>query len=232
MNDEQINNPKTEDLATQKSSIPRWKLRPEKQELKFTVQDSSFSQFKIWAGVTIVIVILTNLLTASFFMMQNKNNSPNQNGTQTPTILSPFSFLKPQPSPSSDPETSSPQPQSPGITSPNNQPIGPLDFTQALNKASDTRRQADLMQISTALNIYTAEVGPPEDFPSKDTCIGTAPDCYDLVSLLSPDFIAEFPKDPKGGTEEFTGYYFYVNETGGFTLKAIGENSQEITINR
>lgn len=249
--DQQNPTPTKPKNTSQQSTIPRWRLRPEKPQTKVTInQEGIPKQVKIWVTATIVIAILTSAATASFVKSQYQTSKPKQEQQLPFSFLSPFHTTQDTPTPiptqvpiqtemnsdesSDQKEGTTPETQNqPGISykDPESQTL-PFDYANAINLASDARRKADLTQIATALNIYTAEFGPQPDFPTQETCIGTSPSCYDLITLLSPDYIAEFPMDPKGGTNQNTLYYFFITNEGKFTLSANVGSKEHITITR
>lgn len=89
----------------------------------------------------------------------------------------------------------------------------------ALEIAWDKQRQTDILNIVNAVYLYAIEKTKlPEDFPTSPTCVGKAPDCYDL-EFLQPGFINEIPQDPQTGDANNTGYYVYL-DNGRLTASA------------
>jgi len=100
--------------------------------------------------------------------------------------------------------------------------------------ARDQERKEGVKVISDAIFQYTSEKKGllPNDFPTQETCIGTAPPCYNLKALLVPVFTDEIPLDPKRGTQENTGFATYKNSAGRVVVKVHGESSGEFEIVR
>lgn len=105
------------------------------------------------------------------------------------------------------------------------------------SNANNIKRRTDLESIQGALDLRAQETG--ESLPTgvsslTDTykCIGTdtSKPCYDLTTDLVPLYLGQIPKDPKGGTDEDTGYKIKFNSTTKVVcVKAPGaENSETI----
>lgn len=92
------------------------------------------------------------------------------------------------------------------------------EIANQYNQAYDTKRRMDIMNITNAIYQYASEnngVLPSDaEFPTTPTCIGTAPECFDLAKDIYPTFISEMPVDPEDGSEENTGYTIYVKDSG------------------
>ncbi|RJR30374.1 hypothetical protein C4564_00115 [Candidatus Microgenomates bacterium] len=92
------------------------------------------------------------------------------------------------------------------------------EISNQYNQAYDTKRRMDISIITNAVYQYAAEnngVLPSDtEFPATPTCIGTAPECFDLAKDIFPTYISEMPMDPEDGSEENTGYTIYVKPTG------------------
>jgi len=116
-----------------------------------------------------------------------------------------------------------------------------------LAKARDTEREADLVGIVSAILQYSSEHsgdlpdtdGDPDttNFPTNLTCIGTDPGCFNLAGAgevgytIIPEYLAEFPTDPKMGEVGDTGYSIYVDGSGHLHASASGE-TKDIGITR
>jgi type II secretion system protein G len=70
--------------------------------------------------------------------------------------------------------------------------VGSAAYTRANSKARDGKRQSDLEQIRSALELYRTDNG---SYPNTG-----APNYTDVANLgvLSPDYIKTLPTDPKG----------------------------------
>jgi prepilin-type N-terminal cleavage/methylation domain-containing protein len=117
-----------------------------------------------------------------------------------------------------------------------------------LAKARDSSRETDLIAILSAVLQYTSEHsgdlpdtdGNPatSNFPSTETCIGSASPCFNLAGAGSagetivPVYLAEFPMDPRTGTAENTGYMIHVDANGHIVASATGETKNPIRIIR
>ncbi len=108
-------------------------------------------------------------------------------------------------------------------------------FTKSLDMANDAKRQADLNNITTALNIYYLDHEElPNNFPNTPKCIGTDPTCFDLYTLLVPQYMDKPIMDPKMGTTGNTGYLVGQSHNGiaTFTAQGTGENGDIITVEK
>ena len=188
--------------AVKPPPVPPWKY-PEKSDYANEALDYQRTEppsKKKWVLLTILLLIVTNALTAGYFIAKDRG----------------FELF-------------------PGIVTNSSQDgvrSGFLpDYSGALGKANDTKRTADLSSIGTAVNIYMAEFGPSE-FPTTKKCIGTDDKCFDLASILVPDYLPKLPIDPSGGSQGNTGYSVYFDFDKGFILEAIGEEGQPITITK
>lgn len=197
---------------TKPPSIPPWKYKskPDYSELTSDPESAKSTSPKKWTFITIVLLIISNATTAGYFM--NKYQKSNPKTGQASQSATPSSENKKQT-------------QGSGIP-------GIPDYLGSLARANDAKRKADLTSIGTAINQYYVESDLPEDFPTEKRCIGTSPGCYDLVSLLVPDYLREMPMDPKIGSKTNTGYLIYYDGQPGFVLEASGENEPVITIYR
>ena len=197
------------------SSLPPWKYRPKHLQYSGLQQEPSPEKnplpFK-WIVVTVFLLIVSNAITAGYFV--NKNRGLKQQDGKAPSSTSPGATGVGVPSSGQT-----------GL------PVGISDYSGALSQAKDTKRKADLTAISTAVNQYLVEYGPDE-FPTSKQCIGTSAGCFDLASLIVPDYLLEIPMDSSTGTQVNTGYSFYWDELRGFVLEATGEDGQPITIVR
>lgn len=190
--------------------LPPWKYKQkplhERDDPGYLTVNKSASNKK-WVFITIFLLIITNIVTAAYFANKGRQSTPQSRNGEAKS-------------------NGGTQPKAPGIFN----PFVP-DYSAALGKANDTRRKADLVAISTALNQYMVEFGP-EDFPTSSQCIGTSAGCYDLASLLTPDYLRTILMDPTIGSDVNTGYTFYWDELQGFVMEAISEDGQPITIVR
>lgn len=101
--------------------------------------------------------------------------------------------------------------------------------------ARDTQRRTDLYGITNAIYQYAADnngnlpATTKAAFPTKEVCIGTATNCFDLSkagkagSFIVPTYIASVPKDPKNGTDANTQYFIYMDENGRLHARASSE---------
>lgn len=189
--------------------VPPWKMAQRKTnyaEGENVVPVEKKHSHTKWVLITIFLLLVTNALTAAYFI--NKDGMSSQSGQSSGTS-------------SSGSKSRIKNFFSPFTTDP----------SAALNQASDTKKRADLAAIGTAVNQYMVEFGPA-GFPTKSQCIGTSPGCYDLASLLSPDYLPSFPVDSDIGSDVNTGYSFYWDEGQGFVLEAQGKDGQAIMIVR
>ena len=74
-------------------------------------------------------------------------------------------------------------------------------------------------------------------FPQVATCIGTDPNCFDLGNSGRPETIAPFyldnvPYDPLIGDDYNTGYTIYVNSSGRVVVRAVGELTPVISVEK
>jgi len=186
---------------------PPWKYKSgsDYSELSSKSKPEPSSSSKKWIFVTILLLILSNSLTAGYFIIKNRIQNVNR-----------------QLGNSNNPSTGELSKQT-----------GLFNYSGAINKASDTKRKADLVSIGTAINTYYAEFDLPERFPTKKRCIGTSAGCYNLAAILVPDFMQEMPVDPKIGSQVNAGYSIYFDEKQeGFVMEASGEDTPVITVVR
>lgn len=223
--------PSAEKPKDTSTAAPPWKIsKPNKPEEIQTPKRSVLSIIK-WPIIIIFLLITTNTITAAYFLVRYK---------ETPNITLPVIFQNiTQTNPSTDEQLSDNNPQtgSQTINTPktNSESLENLpNISNALGQANDAKRKSDLANIGVSINMYFIEYDLPADFPTTLTCIGTASNCYDLVSLLVPDFMQSMPMDPTSGNTNNTGYSIYFDESGigQFVLKAQGEVDPDITIYR
>ena len=196
------------------SNIPPWKLPQKHLQYSGMPDDPESKPGKKplptkWILITILLLLVTNVLTAAYFLNRGRQSAPQSGGDSATTV----------------PPGSGTRSLLPGYN-----PFVP-DYGAALGKANDTKRRADLTALSTALNQYMVEYGPG-DLPTSSQCIGTSAGCYNLASILTPDYLQTLPIDPSIGTQINTGYSFYYDELQGFVLEAISEEGLPITIIR
>ncbi len=104
-----------------------------------------------------------------------------------------------------------------------------------IEQARDTQRRADLLNITSAIYQYAADhngtlpaIGS-KPFPTKATCIGTGPSCFDLANAgvegyaVAPTYTAIIPKDPLTGTDDDHKYTIYTDATGRLQAEAQSE---------
>lgn len=68
--------------------------------------------------------------------------------------------------------------------------VGAVNYQKSVKLSRDSKRKADLEQIRQALETYRAENGVYPDTAS--------------ISSLVPDYLTEYPQDPKGGAYSYT----------------------------
>jgi len=81
-------------------------------------------------------------------------------------------------------------------------------------QARDTQRRADVNTISSAIVAYMADPINKGNLPAGLTtlctagsqAIGSGTGNLDLAAVLAPDYVADLPLDPSGGTATDTGY--------------------------
>jgi hypothetical protein len=215
---------KTVTNPQRKHPLPPWKY----DHTPYEYGSSSDSEkpkrlsHKKWVLIIILLLIISNSVTAAYFLNQKSKYAGQQQDVSVDSSSTPDDLNKQTGSRTiqTTPNTSSP------ISG------GLPDYSSALSQANDTKRKADLTSIGTAINIYYAEFDLPEGFPTKKQCIGTSEGCYDLASLLVPEYIQKIPVDPAIGTQVNTGYSVYFDNQSGFVLEASGENESVITIYR
>jgi hypothetical protein len=201
LENEKVTESKKETPGPKPPPVPPWKYT-EKSDYANEALDYQITapSKKKWVLLTILLLIVTNALTAGYFIAKGRG----------------FELF-------------------PGIVTNSSQDgarSGFLpDYAGALGKANDTKRMGDLSSIGTAVNIYMAEFGPGE-FPTTKKCIGTDDKCFDLASILVPDYLPKLPIDISGGSQGNTGYSFYFDFDKGFILEAIGEEGHPITITK
>lgn len=102
------------------------------------------------------------------------------------------------------------------------------------DKARDTQRRSDLLQITNSVYQYAAKNNGelPPDFPLTETCIGKSASCYDLERWVVPDLIALMPEDPSTGNSGNTGYTIFRNSAGRVVARAKGEGKPTIEVQR
>lgn len=195
------------------STIPPWKLPQKHLRYDSEPENSGSKKEKKpshtkWVLITILLLLVTNTLTAGYFLIKSGR-----------TVTLPKNGLE--------------SPRSVGSQSKSSLSYNPFlpDYGATLGKANDTKRKADLTAISTALNQYIVEYGT-ENFPTNMQCIGTSAGCYDLASILTPEYFLTVPIDSVIGSQINTGYSFYWSGAQGFILEAQGEDGQPITIIR
>ncbi len=119
--------------------------------------------------------------------------------------------------------------------------FGAFNPDRQFQQARDTQRRADLLTLTNAIYQYAAEhngeLPGNAAFPKTPTCIGTAPECFDLgaagdLESIVPIYIAAIPADPLTGSSLNTGYTIYVTDIGRVEAKAVGELQEEITVVR
>lgn len=121
--------------------------------------------------------------------------------------------------------------------------FGAINPGRQFSQARDTQRRSDLLSTTNAVFMFAAENNgllPDEaNFPTTPTCIGTAPECFDLASAggnspIVPTYIAAMPTDPSVGTSENTGYLIHRDTTTGRLVATapFSESDDPITVTR
>lgn len=207
-----INNPKeTIGAETEPIIVPPWKLKPQSVYDKDSPDNLNKPKFfnKKWVLVTILLLLVTNSITAGYFIKQIQD-APGKSDIPVDTPETPNEV----------------KPLIPGA------PQSFLDISGPLAQTHDTQRRADLTVIATALVQLAVESGIPQDFPTSAMCIGKSDGCYDLGTKLVPVYLSEIPIDPTIGTDINSGYSFYVVGANNFVVEASGELEPVITIKR
>lgn len=99
--------------------------------------------------------------------------------------------------------------------------VGMVSYSSVNKRSRDVKREADLEQIRSALEMYRADNG---EYP--DTGAGSMTDAQNLGSVLVPVYAPAIPEDP--GTT--TDYYYQGISTGGvYSSYCICGNLETIT---
>lgn len=93
-----------------------------------------------------------------------------------------------------------------------------LNPAHRFSNARNSRRVSDINSILTAVHECIVDNGGEYSLcnlsiPMNKTEIGTHINNIDMTTILEP-YLETIPKDPRGGTNENTGYFIRVNDYG------------------
>jgi len=102
-------------------------------------------------------------------------------------------------------------------------------------KSRDTKRKADLIAISSALELYKSQKG---SYPLSTACtdliknygtdftrLDQSSPCSAVNELVVNNYLSAFPKDPKS-TKVLEGYYYSTKNSGGANYKLVKLNPE------
>lgn len=101
-----------------------------------------------------------------------------------------------------------------------------MNFSDANEKGRDAKRQNDLRNLQSAVELYKQKYGRYPAMgcsPGSDSLSGEN-DCSTYIAGLSPEFITRLPLDPKRGSSVG---YAYVTNTNGNAYKLMVTNTVE-----
>lgn len=107
-------------------------------------------------------------------------------------------------------------------------------YTQALGQAVDIKKKSEISAIGSIMNIYVMEHdGLPDNFPDSPRCIGKNSSCFDLYTLLVPEYLDHPYVDPSG-TEANTGYSIGISHDGitSVIVQAVGTDGKIIEVRK
>ena len=134
----------------------------------------------------------------------------------------PAPLAAPAPAPQAAPQPAAQAAPAPAATVPEAAPV--VAPAPAAPAAPDPRlltrkRISDLVTLNDALKAFHAKTGA---YPAAEGLKGAPDRGASWIPGLAPDFLAELPRDPAGGTDNTSPQYFYISDASGYKLIAHG----------
>lgn len=100
------------------------------------------------------------------------------------------------------------------------------NFGSARSTGRDAKRQSDVQNLQTAIELYKKQNGryPTQGCGTTGSTFSSESGCATYITGLAPEFISVLPRDPHRGS---AAGYSYITNTAGTTFKVMAQDTVE-----